>query len=244
MTVSSIGNAVRYAGDGSTTAFSFPFFFISTTDLWVLLTDSLGNIVPQTLGTNYTVSGTEAANGTYPGGGAVTMNSAPNVGYTLSVIRTPQLTQGTHWVDNDPDPAAVKELAFDKLTLLVQYLYYQLSICLTMQDGDVTGFFNEFPGPAIPGNALVVNAAGTGWAWVPVASLVGANWAQEVPVGVINSSNTAFTIANAPFSGKAVMLFLDRNLQFQNVDYSITGTAITFTVAPDPGQKIYAAYSY
>lgn len=247
MTVSSIGNVQGFAGNGTTTAFSFPFFFIAATDLAVYLTDSLGNIAPQTLNTDYTVSGTQAPNLTYPSGGTVTMTVAPPTGYSLSIIREPSQTQGTHWVDNDPDPAAVKELAFDKLTLLVQFLFWKIERCLNVQDGDVTGFFNEFPGPAVPGSVLVVDADGVSWDWAPFlagGSSTSGTWKQEVPTGTISGSNTGFTLADTPIATATLMLFKDRLIQIQGTDYTTSGNSITMNVAPSTGQSLYAIYQH
>src|ERR1700677_3278604 len=78
MGVSSTQNTYTYDGDGSTTAFSFPVYFFETTDLQVFLYDTiLGGIVEQTLGVNYSVSGTQNAQGLYSGGGTVTFGTAP-----------------------------------------------------------------------------------------------------------------------------------------------------------------------
>lgn len=164
MTVSSTTNRVTLAGNGSTTAISFPYYFLSTSDLIVTSTDTTtGVITSLALTTDYTVSGTQAANGTYPNGGTVTMLVAPATGTTISVVRSPSDTQNTHWVDGDPDLAVVKETAFDKLTLLTQRLFDLVGRSIKLQDGFVSTFNPQLPTVMTPNYGLAVNPSGNGW---------------------------------------------------------------------------------
>ena len=57
-------------------------------------------------------------------------------------------------------------------------------------------------------------------------------WVQETPSGTVNGSNTAFTISQTPVEGEAVMVFLNGLLQKRTTDWTLSGTTITFTVAP------------
>ena len=65
---------------------------------------------------------------------------------------------------------------------------------------------------------------------------------NEVPSGTINGSNTAFTLANTPISG-SVKIYLN-GIRFKGggVDYSISGTTVTFVTAPATGDSILADY--
>lgn len=65
----------------------------------------------------------------------------------------------------------------------------------------------------------------------------------ETPTGSVNGSNTAFTLANTPVSG-SLMLFLGGSVQTKDVDYSLSGTSITFTSAPYSGAVLIAWYRY
>ncbi len=58
-------------------------------------------------------------------------------------------------------------------------------------------------------------------------------WYQEAVTGTINSSNVTFTLAHTLDSAASVQLYLGHQLQVQTVDYSISGTTITYVVAPD-----------
>lgn len=66
--------------------------------------------------------------------------------------------------------------------------------------------------------------------------------AQETPSGLINSSNTSFTLASTPESNSAVALYLDGILLTQGTDYTISGTSITMTTAPATAQTLLAQY--
>jgi len=66
---------------------------------------------------------------------------------------------------------------------------------------------------------------------------------QEIPVGLINNVNTVYTVTTAPSPIEAFRLFLDGLIQIQNVNYTIVGTTITMTTAPNFGQELYAVFS-
>ena len=112
MTVSSTTARVSYSGNGSTTAFTVPFYFLNQTHLRVVLRSSTGVETVQVLSSNYTVSG--AGN---PAGGTVTMGTAPASGATLVILRNAPLTQLVDYQPNDPFPAESHERALDQLTM-------------------------------------------------------------------------------------------------------------------------------
>jgi len=66
---------------------------------------------------------------------------------------------------------------------------------------------------------------------------------KEVPSGSINGSNTTFTIANTPTSGteKVFLNGLHQQSGGSN-DYTISGTTITYVVAPEAGDVIWVNY--
>ena len=189
MTVSSTTNRVTYAGNGATTVFAFPYFFVGASDLLVTKTIvATGAITTTVITTDYTVSGTQAANLTFPSGGSVTMIVAPATGTTLSIVRVPAQTQATHWVDNDPDSAAVKELAFDKLTLLVQRLADLVSRSLSLKDGYANSFDPTLP-PIIPASAyLASNSLGTALQWITAAPSIQLSGSRATPLNIVAAS--------------------------------------------------------
>lgn len=114
MTVSSTTARASYTGNGTTTVFAVPFYFLAAADLRVILRSGTTEVV-QTLTTNYSVTGAGVASG-----GSVTMLVAPAAGTTLTILRNTPTTQETDLLPNDRLPAESLEGALDKLTMLVQ----------------------------------------------------------------------------------------------------------------------------
>jgi hypothetical protein len=50
--------------------------------------------------------------------------------------------------------------------------------------------------------------------------------------GTINGSNTTFTISPAPFDSNSINLMLNYQPQIQGIDYTISGTTITYVTPP------------
>lgn len=117
MTVSSTTTKVSYAGNGSTVAFSVPFYFLTNADLKVIARSALGAETVKIITTDYTVTGAGVL-----AGGTVTMVVAPASGVTLVIQRNVALTQEVDYQPNDPFPAATHEQALDKLTMEAQQI--------------------------------------------------------------------------------------------------------------------------
>ena len=155
MTISSIANRASAAGNGSTTAFAFPYLFFANDDLKVILVvDSTGVETVQTITTHYTVTGAGAS-----GGGTVTMGTAPASGQTLVILREEQYTQTLDLVENDPFPSSSVERALDSLTMLAQQLNDDASRTVKLSDGDTSGADVTLPTP-VAGGFITFNAAG------------------------------------------------------------------------------------
>ena len=113
MTVSTVTNRISYAGNGSTTVFSYPYYFLATADLVVLIVNDTTDVeTVQTITTHYSV-GTPSTSGAN-----VTMVTAPATGETLVIYRDPTLTQSADYEDNDAFPAATHEEALDRSVML------------------------------------------------------------------------------------------------------------------------------
>lgn len=88
---------------------------------------------------------------------------------------------------------------------------------------------------AATGYMLSAGSAGGG-------GLAAANFVTgEVPGGTLNSINTDFTLANAPTAG-TVKFYRNGSRQKVGVDYSITGSTITTTTAPESWELLLADY--
>lgn len=116
MTVSSEISDVSYNGDGATTTFTVPFYFLRDADLSVTIVNADGTTQAYVLGTDYTVTGAGLS-----AGGSITTIGTPVASVKQILIeRNPPATQETAYQANDPFPAAEHEKALDKLTMLVQ----------------------------------------------------------------------------------------------------------------------------
>lgn len=196
MTVPATTNRVPYSGNGVTVAFSFPHFLIQKADMLVYSYDTATGLVTlYTHITHYTIAGTAAADGTYPSGVIVTMLVAPATGIKLVLVRAPDFLQAVHWVDADPDPSAVKELAFDKLTLEVQRLKDQMARTFQLPDG-FAGTFDPIleEGLIVADYIFVVNAAGDG---VTIAS---SDVVVASAAGLLAAANNLSDVADKPTS--------------------------------------------
>ncbi len=117
MTVSTTTARNVKAPNGSTTSFPFDFSFDVAGDLLVTrVVLATGVETPQTLTTDYTVTGGSGATGT------IEMNVAPPgpALENLVIERVTPKTQSTDYQPNDPFPAEVNETALDKLTRIEQ----------------------------------------------------------------------------------------------------------------------------
>lgn len=66
----------------------------------------------------------------------------------------------------------------------------------------------------------------------------------EIPAGVVDGSNAAFTLADAPSPPASLFLYRNGILQKSGLDYSINGAGITFATGcvPQPGDVLLASY--
>lgn len=153
MTVETTINRTAYLGNGSTTTFAVPFKFLEPEHLVVVLTTA-GVDAPQTLDDDYAVAGAGAA-----GGGSVVFVDAPASGARVTIYRSVPPTQTSDWVENDPDPAEVKERAFDKLTMLVQQVLDGLARSFRVKETAAGSVSTDIT--PVPNGVLAWNSAGT-----------------------------------------------------------------------------------
>jgi hypothetical protein len=68
----------------------------------------------------------------------------------------------------------------------------------------------------------------------------------ETPGGVVDGSNTAFTLVNAPSPATSLHLFRNGLLQKGTFDYTLSGSTVTFLsgATPTPGDTLIAEYRH
>jgi hypothetical protein len=222
MTISSTANRISYAGDDSTTPFSFPYLFFATDDLTVILVvDSTGVETTQTITTHYTVAGAGVA-----AGGTVTMVTAPATGETLVIIREEQFTQGLDLVENDPFPSDLVEQQLDTLTMLTQQLNTEVGRAVKLSDGDTSG---ADPTLSLPVANAYILWDGTGLALTTSTTSVGQYLGGDGTVALPFYSYSA-----DPDSGLYRIGANNIGLSLAGakvVDYSTAGAAVTGTLS-------------
>ena len=139
-------------------------------------------------------------------------------------------------------------LAFDTAELTVDYDDATLGIItnkLAVKDEGITEAKLDIDNAPSDGYYLKwTTANGLEWADVDADSVQEDDFIfHEIPTGDINSVNTDYTLANTPVAG-TVQVFLNGMLQApgSGLDYTISGTTISFTKAPHTGSDLYAHY--
>jgi len=234
LTVSTSTSRADYTGNGSTTAFAVPFYFLDNTHLTVLRTQiSTGAITTLALTTDYTVTG--AGN---PAGGTVTCVVAPTNGQKLSILRNVPLTQLNTYVPNDPFPAASHERALDQLTMEVQQLDEITDRALVIPPNVSTGAINtQLPTPTATKVIGWNSAANALENYDPtVLATVVAFGDQYSDLFSGTGSQTSFTLSQNPGSVDNLRVSIGGSVQRPTIDFNwFSGTTLVFTSAPGAG---------
>lgn len=234
MTVSTTTSRADYTGNGVTTAFAVPFYFLDSSHLLVLRTQiSTGTITTLALGTDYTVSGAGVS-----AGGTITMAAAPTADQKLSILRNVPLTQLTHYVENDPFPAASHERALDQLTMELQQVGEAVGRALTLaKNTPSSAASTELPTPA--SNKLIAwNQSANGLQNVDPATLATIVAFGTAKADIFNGDGTAtqFALTANPGALNNLDVSISGVTQKPGIDYTwVSGTTITFTAAPPAG---------
>ncbi|CAB5145000.1 Pectate lyase superfamily protein [uncultured Caudovirales phage] len=240
MTVPTTTSRADYTGNGVTTAWTVPFYFLDPTHIQVIRTQiSTGVATTLALTTDYTVAGAGVQ-----AGGTVTTVAALTTDQRLSVLRNVPLTQLAHYVPNDPFPAATHEMIVDQLTMEVQQLYENIGRALTLS-ANSSGVSASLPGPT-PNNLIGWNSTATALVDVPIASLATTIVANTWQVDKFNGtgSQTAFTLALNPGSTNAVICSVGGVSQTPGVNFSISGNVATFLTGAPPAGTGNVVFQY
>lgn len=152
MTVASSTNRVSHLGNGSTTVFPFNIAFFAASDLQVYV----GGVL-QTLGTDYTLSGTAP----YLSGSNVTFTVAPGASVPIVLVRVVPYTQLLDLVQNDSLPPEDLERRLDANVMMVQQIVEQQGRSFVIPVTDVTGTNVTLPNAAARANqALIFDGSG------------------------------------------------------------------------------------
>lgn len=226
MGVSSTTNTVVYNGDGTSTSFSFPYYFFRTVDLYVYLYDTISGVIAQkVLGTDYSISGTPDSTGVYPSGANVVFVSTPTNIKKVVISRFPIEQQNFQLITDGIISSVALVHQFDYLTLLVQSLQDQINRCIQLPPGFAPTFNVDLPSPPVATYNIGVNASNNGLTFnANVAGPVG-------PQGPAGPTGPA-----GPAGGAATVASVSSNTTISNVTtvgyvhYSCDATSGAFNV--------------
>lgn len=66
----------------------------------------------------------------------------------------------------------------------------------------------------------------------------------ETPTGVIDGANRTFSFGFTPFPATSLILFVNKTLQIQGVDYTLSANVLVMTSAPALGASMFGWYRY
>lgn len=258
MTLTTTTSRYSYAGNGVTTVFSFPAYFLASGDLVVILkNDSTGVETVKVLTTHYTVAGAGVQ-----AGGSVTMLTPPATGETLTIYRDPAATQGLDLVENDSSPAESNEMAFDRAMMVLQRVKDLASRSVRLSEGYADIFDPTLPPLITPATALVFNAAGDGFdpdgptvtdiadaadnAAAAAASAAAASASQSAAAS--SASSAAAAVSSVFFRDIVFKTFADSPITMTAADrgklyaFDCTGGAIAVTLPAVAGLDLTSAF--
>lgn len=125
MTVNTDVSSASYTGNGSTTSFTVPFYFLVDTDVVVTHKTAAGVVSTWVLNSDYTLAGA----GVEAGGTLIPSVVLPT-GDTVYIERNVDAVQQTAYPINSTFPAASHERALDRLTMLAQQILNKLTFGL------------------------------------------------------------------------------------------------------------------
>lgn len=231
MAVSATVNRVQYSGNGSSTVFSFPYYFLAQSDLVVIETVvATGVETVKTLTTHYTVSGAGTASG-----GSVTMLVAPATGVTLTIYDDPALTQGLNLIENDPLPAEATEQGFDRLTLIAQRNRELIGSKMGLSAGFVGSFSLNLPAALAQSTsankALIVNSSYNAFDLGPTTTQI-----SEAGSNAVAAAASAVSAAASAASAS-----LDASSALFRWAGTAGGSPNNLTLTPSPAITSYSA---
>jgi hypothetical protein len=239
MTVNSTTRQSRQLGNGTTKAFSANIKIFAETDIVVHILTRTTSAVEKTLVLNdagsdgYTVT-FDLDDETL----TVTCVTAPTATQDILINRSVPITQTQDYPKANKFPSQATENGLDKLTAIVQDNQSDLdrSIKVSTSDTSVDGTLSSISGNA--GKAIVVNSGEDGFDYREVLeSETLVNFNKYTFNG--DGSTTVFTLPQSIATQNALEVYVvdtgESLRQEPNVDFTASGTTLTFTTAPASG---------
>lgn len=155
MTISTEYTPPQYIGNSSTTIFSFPYTFYSSSDLTVTRTQiSTGVDTTLALTTDYTVSGGSGSSG------SITCVVAPTSDQQITIERSIPYKQDADFAENTAFPAETLETVLDKTVIMAQQTKAVVARALVIPASD-SGVTTALPTATVrAGKALFFDGTG------------------------------------------------------------------------------------
>ncbi len=218
MTVTNSTYRADYTGNGSTKDFTVPFYFLDASHIQVLLTEiATGACTTLALNSDYAVAGVGVSAG---GTITTTATAAYTSAYKISILRDVPYTQETHYVENDPFPAASHEKALDLLTMEVQQLQEEVDRAVVLPPNFLGG--GVLPTPV---DGSVLGWVSGAWAWV-VGSSIG-SFAAALADALGLGNGDALVGVKAPLTGATARTQHSKNADTVSVFDWMTEAEIT-----------------
>ena len=217
-------NYIAYTGDGSSTAFSFPFVFYDAADL-VVWVDG----VVKTLSTDYIVSGGSDATGT------VNFVSAPASGAKVFIFGKPVNDQRYSFPLAGPFPSTQVAAAIDRAILLAQRCLSLLAQCIHVPEDDHATAL-VVPEPAARAGMAVAFDASGNVVMTPVLSPATPNVQTQVPLANNQSSPadvTGLLLDHTTYRSYAVHYDIKRKATAGSTECREVGTLIAIYSVED-----------
>lgn len=237
MTISSqVRKSGPFVGNDSSTVFPFTFKVFSSSDMYVVKTDTdLGVDTTLVLNTDYTVS-LNADQNTSPGG-TITLPIALATGFNLTVTSSLQYLQPTDLTNQGGFYPSVITNALDRLTILCQQLFDSVGRSLKLPVSTPSGVSTTLPVPS-PNELIGWNAAADGLQNVDPTTLatIVAFGTAKADVFDGDGATTQFNLSANPAALNNLDVSIGGVTQTPGVNYTwASGTVITFTSAPPLG---------
>lgn len=235
MTISSTQQRNDYLGPG-TGPFAFGYRIYLATDLFVQKQDVNGNLTTLNYPGDFSISAGSIGNRS---GGTITLTNTLQSTDKLTVQRVRPLTQLINFRNQGSMLPANIEDGFDQMTMLAQQLQNTLNSSVQIPP-TLTGFSTTLPAVMAAGQAIVVNAGGTGFSMAALSSAQLSAWNATnnmhldvftTPANFTPNVTTQLTLTAAPGNANNVQVTFDISgvvTLLQSDDFTVSGTTITF----------------
>jgi len=234
MTVKSDQRKIIYEGNGTTTQFAVPFYFINQSDIEVSVYDGT-TATPLVLNTDYTLTGAGVETG-----GTVTTAEPVASGSEIAILRNVPYKQEMDIPENDIFPSQNMERALDRLTMQTQQLAEQVARSVTVgvfSDANPSELINEIE-VLYDHKDEVITAAEN----MADISAVAAN-KTNINAAVANATNINAAVANESNINAAVSNETNINAAVANKSNINSAVANIAAIIDAPNQASAAAAS-